>query len=106
MAKKHILGTNYRPRLCVFRSNKHIYAQIINDSQNKTILSSSTISINLKKNITSSNSCAAARIVGQDIAQKSKKFGIKEVVFDRQNRIYHGRIKALAEAAREEGIKF
>nr|YP_009237811.1 ribosomal protein L8 [Gracilariopsis lemaneiformis]YP_009294785.1 ribosomal protein L18 [Gracilariopsis chorda]AJO68426.1 ribosomal protein L18 [Gracilariopsis lemaneiformis]AML79882.1 ribosomal protein L8 [Gracilariopsis lemaneiformis]AOM67045.1 ribosomal protein L18 [Gracilariopsis chorda] len=106
MTKKHILDTNYRPRLCVFRSNKHIYAQIIDNTNNKTIISSSTIAINIKKNITSSNNCSAARIVGQDIAKKSKEIGIKEVVFDRQNRIYHGRIKALAEAAREEGIKF
>nr|YP_010199447.1 ribosomal protein L18 [Gracilariopsis tenuifrons]AXF36179.1 ribosomal protein L27 [Gracilariopsis tenuifrons]UAD89305.1 ribosomal protein L18 [Gracilariopsis tenuifrons] len=106
MTKKNIFGTNYRPRLCIFRSNKHIYAQIIDDTNNKTIISSSTIAINVKKNIKSSNNCSAARIVGQDIAKKSKEIGIKEVIFDRQNKIYHGRIKALAEAAREEGIKF
>nr|YP_009732281.1 50S ribosomal protein L18 [Gracilaria spinulosa]QHS70787.1 50S ribosomal protein L18 [Gracilaria spinulosa] len=95
-----------RPRLCVFRSNKHIYAQIIDDSNNQIIASSSTLTQMIKKNTKLSNNCNAARSVGKNIAQKSKALGIKKVVFDRQNKIYHGRIKALAEAVREEGIKF
>nr|YP_010199039.1 ribosomal protein L18 [Hydropuntia urvillei]UAD88488.1 ribosomal protein L18 [Hydropuntia urvillei] len=106
--KKKIRGTDTRPRLCVFKSNKHIYAQIIDDSHNKIITSSSTITKIVKgnKNKHSSSNCYIARIVGKDIAQKSKMLGIEKVIFDRQNKIYHGKIKALAEAVRQEGIKF
>nr|YP_010196415.1 ribosomal protein L18 [Gracilaria cearensis]UAD83812.1 ribosomal protein L18 [Gracilaria cearensis] len=104
--KRKIRGIKNRPRLCVFRSNKHIYAQIIDDSNKQIITSSSTLAKIMKKNMKLSNNCNAARSVGKNIAQKSKALGIKEVVFDRQNKIYHGRIQALAEAVREEGIKF
>nr|YP_009019600.1 50S ribosomal protein L18 [Gracilaria salicornia]AHH24568.1 50S ribosomal protein L18 [Gracilaria salicornia]UAD87660.1 ribosomal protein L18 [Gracilaria salicornia] len=104
--KRKIRGTQNRPRLCVFRSNKHIYAQIIDDTNKQIITSSSTLTKEIKKNITLSNNCSAAQIVGKNIAQKSKKLGIDKIIFDRQNKIYHGRIQALAEAVREEGIKF
>uniref|UniRef100_A0AAU7YPW4 Large ribosomal subunit protein uL18c n=1 Tax=Gracilaria hainanensis TaxID=2871843 RepID=A0AAU7YPW4_9FLOR len=104
--KRKIRGTQNRPRLCVFRSNKHIYAQIIDDANKQIITSSSTLAKTIKNNMILANNCNAARSVGQNIAQKSKALGIKEIVFDRQNKIYHGRIQALAEAIREEGIKF
>nr|YP_010197640.1 ribosomal protein L18 [Gracilaria flabelliformis subsp. simplex]UAD86056.1 ribosomal protein L18 [Gracilaria flabelliformis subsp. simplex] len=104
--KRKIKGIKNRPRLCVFRSNKHIYAQIIDDSNNTIVASSSTLTQIIKKNMKLSHNCNAARIVGKNIAQKSKTLGIKQIVFDRQNKIYHGRIQALAEAIREEGIKF
>nr|YP_010198839.1 ribosomal protein L18 [Gracilaria tikvahiae]UAD88072.1 ribosomal protein L18 [Gracilaria tikvahiae]UAD88275.1 ribosomal protein L18 [Gracilaria tikvahiae] len=104
--KRRIRGIKNRPRLCVFRSNKHIYAQIIDDSNNQIIASSSTLTQIMKQNMKLSNNCDAARSIGQNIAQKSKALGIREVVFDRQNKIYHGRIQALAEAVRKEGIKF
>lgn len=103
---KQIKGTAERPRLYVFRSNKHIYAQIINDINQKIIISSSSISMNLKAQIKSSSNCESAKIVGQDIANKANKKGIKKIVFDRGKKLYHGRIKALAEAARKEGMNF
>nr|YP_009732079.1 50S ribosomal protein L18 [Gracilaria edulis]QHS70582.1 50S ribosomal protein L18 [Gracilaria edulis]UAD85648.1 ribosomal protein L18 [Gracilaria edulis] len=103
---KKIRGTSKRPRLVVFRSNKHIYAQIIDDTYNKIIASSSTVTHTFKYHHKSSNNCKSARIIGQNIAKKSKALGIDEVIFDRQKNIYHGRIKALAEAVRQEGIKF
>ncbi|KAI0556445.1 60S ribosomal protein L18 (chloroplast) [Gracilaria domingensis] len=104
--KRKIKGIKNRPRLCIFRSNKHIYAQIIDDSINQIITSSSTLNKIIKTNIKLSNNCNAARSVGKHIAQQSKALGIREIIFDRQNKIYHGRIQALAEAVREEGIKF
>nr|YP_010197233.1 ribosomal protein L18 [Crassiphycus crassissimus]UAD85037.1 ribosomal protein L18 [Crassiphycus crassissimus]UAD85240.1 ribosomal protein L18 [Crassiphycus crassissimus] len=104
--KKKIRGTINRPRLCVFRSNKHIYAQIIDDTNKKIITSSSTLEKIIREKIKTPHNCNAARSIGKNIAQKSKALGIKEIVFDRQNKIYHGRIQALAEAVRKEGIKF
>nr|YP_010728933.1 ribosomal protein L18 [Lithothamnion corallioides]WEA77053.1 ribosomal protein L18 [Lithothamnion corallioides] len=95
-----------RPRLHVFRSNKHIYAQVIDDIKNMTIASSSSICSNLKAKIHSTATCKTAAIVGQDIGNKLRNKGIKKIVFDRGNKIYHGRIKALAEATRREGIEF
>nr|YP_009397077.1 ribosomal protein L18 [Spyridia filamentosa]ARW66263.1 ribosomal protein L18 [Spyridia filamentosa] len=103
--KKKIKGTSIKPRLYVFKSNKHIYAQIIDDINNKVITSSSTISKELKDDISSCN-CNNAVKIGKDIAEKSKKQGISQVVFDRGKNIYHGKVKALADAAREEGIIF
>nr|YP_009511104.1 ribosomal protein L18 [Hydropuntia rangiferina]AXI96777.1 ribosomal protein L18 [Hydropuntia rangiferina]UAD87458.1 ribosomal protein L18 [Hydropuntia rangiferina] len=103
---KKIRGTNKRPRLVIFRSNKHIYAQVIDDTCNKIITSSSTVNHIFKGYHKSYNNCKSARVIGQNIAEKSKALGIHEVIFDRQNKIYHGKIKALAEAVRQEGIKF
>ncbi len=94
-----------RPRLSVFRSNKHIYAQIIDDSNQKTLVSASTLSKELKgkyKQVT----VESAKAVGQLIAQKAKAASLNEVCFDRGAYMYHGRVKALAEAAREGGLKF
>nr|QCI04857.1 ribosomal protein L18 [Bornetia secundiflora] len=98
--RKKIIGTSKRPRLLVFKSNKHIYAQIIDDF-NKTILASSST---LAKDIKKFANCTTAQIVGKKIAVELKKQGLYEVIFDRGNNIYHGKIKALADATREEGI--
>ena len=99
-------GTKNRPRLCIFRSNKHIYAQVIDDINHKTIITSSSLSKNLKNLIKSSKNCEAAEIVGKDIGNKLKEKGIDMIIFDRGNKLYHGRIKALAEATRVIGIQF
>lgn len=106
MIKKKIQGTSTKPRLYIFKSNKHIYAQLIDDTHNKIIASSSTISKELTNNAKIYANCKNAKIIGQQIAEKSKQQGIKEIVFDRGKNLYHGQIKALADAAREEGIKF
>lgn len=103
--KKKIKGTPIKPRLYIFKSNKHIYAQIIDDTNHKVITSSSTISKDIRDSISSCN-CKTASKVGKDIAEKSKQQGITQVIFDRGRSIYHGKIKALADAAREEGIIF
>nr|YP_009509331.1 ribosomal protein L18 [Gracilaria vermiculophylla]AXI96981.1 ribosomal protein L18 [Gracilaria vermiculophylla]QXU75185.1 ribosomal protein L18 [Gracilaria vermiculophylla]WDZ68017.1 ribosomal protein L18 [Gracilaria vermiculophylla] len=102
--KKKIRGTKNRPRLCIFRSNKHIYAQIIDDTNNKIIASSSTLANTNKQNTKLANNCNAARDIGKNIAQRSKELGVEKAIFDRRDKIYHGRIKALAEAVREAGI--
>lgn len=104
--KKRNLKIRNRPRLYVFRSNKHIYAQVIDDQKHITITTSSSLCPQLKTIITSSATCKAAEVVGQDIGQKLKDKGITQIVFDRGRRIYHGKIKALAEATRQKGIKF
>ena len=98
-----ISGSPECPRLCVFRSNKHIYAQIIDDIKGVTLCSAST----LEKSFSGSSSNAeAARKVGSSVAEKAKGMGIDKVVFDRGGYIYHGRVKALAEGARDSGLKF
>lgn len=99
-------GNKSKPRLRVFRSNNHIYAQVIDDISNNTITTSSSLSKDLKGQINSSKNCKAAEIVGKDIGHKLKKKGIYMIIFDRGNKMYHGRIKALAEATRKIGIKF
>lgn len=104
--RQKIKGTSEKPRLSVFRSNNHIYAQLIDDTHGKTILSSSTIEKSVASEISSTNTCDASILVGKSIAKKSLEAKIERVVFDRGGRIYHGRIKALAEAAREAGLKF
>ena len=104
--KKRNLKRKDRPRLYVFRSHKHIYAQVIDDKQHITLTTSSSLCPKLKLKIKSSATCETAKIVGQDIARKLKERGIKKIVFDRGSKIYHGRIKSLAEATRKEGIIF
>lgn len=104
--KKKIQGTVQRPRLYVFKSNKHIYAQIIDDINCRILLSSSSISKELKNQVKSGANCETANIIGQNIAVKSKKHGIDKIVFDRGQRPYHGRVKAVADAARKEGLIF
>ena len=99
--RQNLSGTETAPRLCVFRSNSAIYAQIIDDTKGITLVSSSSLELKIKN-----NNLEAAAAVGKDIAEKAKKAKIKTVVFDRGGYIYDGRIKALAEAARENGLEF
>lgn len=102
--RKKIRGTTDKPRLCVFRSDKEIYAQIIDDSQNITIMAVSSLCKELKDlKMTKTDK---AREVGKLIAQKALDADIKTVIFDRNGYLYHGRVKALAEGAREKGLKF
>ena len=93
-------------RLSVFRSNKHIYCQLIDDVKQITLCSSSTLDPEVKKDLKSSGTIDAAQKVGKDIAAKAKKIGFEKVVFDRGGYIYHGRIKSLAHGARSNGLKF
>ena len=93
-------------RLSVFRSNKHIYCQIIYDVKQITLCSSSTLDPELKKGLKGSGTIEAAEKVGKDIAVKAKKIGFEKVVFDRGGYLYHGRVKSLAEGARSSGLKF
>ena len=93
-------------RLSVFRSNKHIYCQIIDDVKQITLCSSSTLDPKVKKDIKSSGTIDAAEKVGKDIATKAKKIGFEKVVFDRGGYLYHGRVRSLAEGARSSGLKF
>lgn len=95
-----------RVRLSVFRSNKHIYAQIIDDSQGQTLAQASTIDRDLRQSLTSRADTSAASAVGKCIAERATKAGVKKVVFDRGGYLYHGRVKALADAAREGGLEF
>lgn len=104
--KKRTPKKQTRPRLHVFKSNKHIYAQVIDDQKHITITTSSSLCPKLKAQITSTATCLTSKIVGKDIANKLRNKGIDKIVFDRGKNIYHGRIKALAEATREEGINF
>lgn len=101
-----IKGTQTRPRLCVFRSNKNIEAQVIDDVLHKTICCASTLSQNFKKSGKKASTTEGAGEIGKLIANMAKDKGISEVVFDRGGNLYHGRVKALAEAAREAGLKF
>ena len=99
--RRDLSGNENTPRLCVFRSNAAIYAQLIDDVKGVTLASSSSLELKLKK-----NNLEAATAVGKDIAKKAKEAKIKTVVFDRGGYLYHGRVKALAEAARESGLEF
>ena len=99
--RRTLSGTDVTPRLCVFRSNQAIYAQLIDDVKGVTIASSSSLELKLKN-----NNLEAAAAVGKDIVEKAKKAKIKTVVFDRGGYLYHGRVKALADAARENGLEF
>ena len=110
--KKHmricfrVAGTTERPRLAVFRSNMHMYAQIIDDSTATTLVAASTLEKAAKAELEKTNDVAAATYLGKLIAEKALAKGISEVVFDRGGFIYQGKIKALADAAREAGLKF
>jgi large subunit ribosomal protein L18 len=95
-----------RPRLCVFRSHKHFYAQIIDDGAGRTLASASTMECELKKGLKYGGNKTAAALVGKTIAQRAIEAGIKEVAFDRREYKYHGRVAALADAAREAGLVF
>jgi large subunit ribosomal protein L18 len=103
---KKIRGTQERPRLCVFRSNKHIFAQIIDDEQATTLVSASTLSKEIAGSLEKTGTVEAARTVGELIGRKAKEKQIEKIVFDRNGFIYHGRVKALADAVREVGLDF
>ena len=111
-AKKHLRirnrlsGTAERPRLAVFRSNNHMYAQIIDDTVGNTLVSASTVQSDIKSEIEKTNNVDAAAYLGTVIAKKALDKGIKTVVFDRGGFIYQGKVKALADAAREAGLEF
>lgn len=104
--RQKISGTGNRPRLSVFRSLKHIYAQLIDDELGVTITEASTLSPELKEIVEKGGNIEAAQRVGALLAQKAKQHEIEVAIFDRGGHLYHGRIRALAEAAREEGLKF
>ena len=99
-------GTAQRPRLAVFRSNNHMYAQIIDDTVGKTLVSASTLQKDVKAELEHTNTVEAAAYLGTVIGKKAVENGIKSVVFDRGGFVYHGKVKALAEAAREAGLEF
>ncbi|SER75868.1 50S ribosomal protein L18 [Lachnobacterium bovis] len=104
--RNHLAGTAERPRLAVFRSNQHMYAQIIDDTVGHTIVSASTLNKDVKAELEYTNNVDAAAKLGTVIAKKALDKNIKEVVFDRGGFIYQGKVKALAEAAREAGLEF
>jgi large subunit ribosomal protein L18 len=104
--RKRIAGTSERPRLCVHRSTKHIRAQVIDDNTARTIVSASSLDKDVRKVIKGGGNIAASRVVGKAIAERAQAKGVNKVVFDRGGYQYHGRIQALAEAAREAGLKF
>ena len=104
--RQTLVGTEERPRLCVYRSLKHIRAQVIDDRKGHTIASASSLDADVKKQIKGGGNVAAAKVVGKIIAERAKAAGVEKVVFDRGGYQYHGRIQALAEAAREAGLKF
>ncbi|MCL2407789.1 MAG: 50S ribosomal protein L18 [Defluviitaleaceae bacterium] len=104
--RKKLSGTSDRPRLCVFRSNLHIYAQIIDDNKGITLAAASTMEKEIASSLKNTSNIEAAKAVGLAIAKKADAVGIKEVVFDRGGYLYHGKVKALADAAREGGLIF
>ncbi|WP_017303359.1 50S ribosomal protein L18 [Spirulina subsalsa] len=104
--RKTVTGTPERPRLAVFRSHQHIYAQVIDDVAQHTLAAASSLEPELKEQLASGATCDASLAVGAAIAQRSLAKGITQVVFDRGGNLYHGRVKALADAAREGGLNF
>jgi large subunit ribosomal protein L18 len=104
--RNRFTGTPERPRLAVFRSNNHIYAQVIDDEAGNTLAAASTLDKDVKAELDKTNDIAAAALLGTVIAKKALEKGIKAVVFDRGGFIYHGKIKALADAARGAGLEF
>ena len=104
--RKNINGTMQRPRLSVFRSDKHIYAQIIDDTTATTLVAASTVEKEVKEKVEFTNNTEAAKAVGELVAKRAAEKGITTVVFDRGGFLYHGKIKALADAAREAGLQF
>ena len=111
-AKKHLKirnrfnGTAERPRLAVFRSNNHMYAQIIDDEAGKTLVSASTLEKDIKAELKNTDNVEAAAYIGDVVAKRAIEKGIKTVVFDRAGYIYHGKVEALADAARKAGLEF
>ncbi len=104
--RKKVSGTPQRPRLCVFRSNMHIYAQVIDDSVGRTLAAASTVESELQPSLVGKTKTERAKVIGAAIAERARAAGIEYVVFDRGGFKYHGRVQALADAAREGGLKF
>jgi large subunit ribosomal protein L18 len=104
--RNSLSGNAERPRLAVFRSDKHIYAQLIDDLAGKTLASAASTNNDVRGDLKNGGNVAAAKLVGKAIAERAKAAGITKVAFDRGGRKYHGRVKALADAAREGGLKF
>jgi len=104
--RKRVAGTAERPRLCVHRSTRHIRAQVIDDSTGRTLASASSLDKDVRAQIKGGGNVAASKIVGKVVAERAKAQKIENVVFDRGGYQYHGRVQALAEAAREAGLKF
>jgi large subunit ribosomal protein L18 len=104
--RRKVQGSQERPRLCVFRSARHIYAQIIEDTTGTTLVSVSTVSKDFGSDLPASGNVEAAKLVGKKIAERALAKNITQVVFDRNGFLYHGRVKALADAAREAGLSF
>ena len=104
--RNRLSGTAQRPRLAVFRSNSHIYAQVIDDEAGVTLCSASTLDKEIKAGLENTDTVDAAKKVGEAIAKRASDKGIKDVVFDRGGYIYHGKVQALADAAREAGLTF
>ena len=104
--RNHLAGTADRPRLAVFRSNNHMYAQIIDDSVGNTIVAASTVEKSIKEALEQTDNVDAAAYVGKVVAERALEMGIKSVVFDRGGFIYQGKVQALADAAREAGLEF
>jgi len=104
--RKRLVGTQERPRLCVHRSTKHIRAQVIDDASGRTLVSASSLDKEVRAKLKGGGNIAASKVVGKEIAERAKSKGIEQVVFDRGGYQYHGRVQALAEAAREAGLKF
>jgi large subunit ribosomal protein L18 len=101
-----VSGTPERPRLCIYRSSGHIYTQVIDDRSGRTLVSASSVDKETKKNVKGGGNIASAKAIGKAIADRAKAVGISKVVFDRGGYKYHGRVKALADAAREAGLQF
>jgi len=104
--RTRVSGTPERPRLCVYRSLGHIYGQVIDDRSGRTIVSASSVDKETKKGLKGGGNIASAKAVGKIIAERAKAAGVTKVVFDRGGYKYHGRVKALADAAREAGLQF
>lgn len=104
--RNNIIGTSERPRLVVFRSDKHMYAQVIDDLTGHTLAAASTVEKDIKSGLEKTNNVAAAALVGETVAKRAVEKGVKEVIFDRGGYIYQGKVKALADSAREAGLKF
>jgi len=105
-SRKTLAGTSDRPRLCVHRSSKHIRAQVVDDQTGHTLVCASSLEADVRKSIKGGGNIAAAKVVGKTIAERARDKGVEKVVYDRGGYQYHGRVKALAEAAREAGLKF
>ena len=104
--RKKMVGTQLRPRLSVFRSAKHIYTQLIDDTRGHTLIAASSLEKAVKEHSKSNNNIVVASFVGKLVAERAIKLGIKKVVFDRNGFLYHGRIKAISDGAREAGLNF